>query len=58
MKPTLKLTGTDGNAFSILGKASRVAREHGLDFDKIRDEATSGDYDHLLRTMMKHFEVD
>ena len=58
MKPTLKLTGTDGNAFSILGKASRVARENKLDWDTIQTEATSGDYDHLLQTMMKHFEVD
>lgn len=58
MKPTLKILGTDGNAFAILGKAQRVAKEHGLDWDKIRTEATSGDYDKLLQTMMEHFEVE
>lgn len=56
-KPELKLSGEDGNAFFILGKAQRVARENGLDWDAIKKEATSDDYDHLLRTMMEHFEV-
>jgi hypothetical protein len=58
MKPTLNIIGTDGNAFAILGKAQRVAKENDMDWDKIKAEATSGDYDHLLQTMMKHFEVE
>lgn len=57
MKPELKLTGVDGNAFVILGKARRVALANGLDWEAIRTEAESADYDHLLQTMMKHFEV-
>ena len=57
-KPVLKIIGNDGNAFAILGKAQRVARSNNMDWDKIHEEATSGDYDHLLRIMSKHFEVE
>ena len=57
-KPVLKIIGEDGNAFAILGKARRVALENGIDFKPIQVEAMSGDYDHLLQTMMKHFEIE
>ena len=60
-KPNLKLIGSDGNAFMILGKAQRVARKAGWASEKIDSvlkEATSGDYDHVLQTMMKYFEVE
>ena len=33
-KPELKLVGTDGNAFSILGKARRAWREAGLPIEE------------------------
>ena len=58
MKPVLKILGEDGNAFAILGKARKVAQRNDMDWASIREEATSGDYDHLLQTMMKHFEVE
>jgi len=60
-KPTLVLSGVDGNAFMILGKAQRVAKNAGWASEKIDEvfaEATSGDYDHVLQTMMKYFEVE
>ena len=57
VKPVLKLVGYDGNAFSILGRAQKVAKKNGMDWEKIQAEATSGDYDHLLQTMMKYFDV-
>ena len=57
MKPILKILGNDGNAFAILGAAQRVAKQNGLDWKAISAEATSGDYDHLLQTMVKYFEV-
>jgi len=57
MKPELKIIGKDGNAFAILGMARRVAMDNDLDWVAIEKEATSGDYDNLLSTMMKHFEV-
>ena len=49
----------DGNAFAILGAAQQVLRKIGRkdDWNAIYAEATAGDYDHLLRTMMKHFDV-
>jgi len=58
MKPKLKLSGEDGNAFFILAKARRVALKNNMDWDKIRNEATSGDYNHLLSTLMDYFEVE
>jgi predicted ATPase len=57
-KPVLKIVGTDGNAFALLRKARRVAIQNKMDWDKISAEATSGDYDHLLQTLDKYFEVD
>lgn len=56
-KPPLKLSGEDGNAFNLLGKARRVALEYGLDWEAIRTEAESSDYDHLVQTLMEHFDV-
>lgn len=56
-KPLLELSGEDGNAFGILGRAAKIAKENDMDWDKIDKEATSGDYDNLLRTMMKYFDV-
>lgn len=59
-KPTLELIGEDGNAFFILGKASKVAKKAGWDeekLDEFKKEAMSGDYDHLLQTCMEYFDV-
>ena len=59
-KPALELSGKDGNAFMILGTARRVAKKAGWSKEKIDTvfaEATSGDYDHVLQTMMKYFDV-
>lgn len=59
-KPTLKLVGTDGNAFALLGVAQRVARKNGWSKEQINavlKVAMSGDYDHLLQTLMHYFDV-
>ncbi len=55
----LKLTEVDGNAFSIIGAASKALRKAGKAdlFDEFQKEATSGDYDHVIQTCMKWFEV-
>lgn len=58
MKPKLKLNGVDGNAFMLLGLARKVALANSMDWDAIHAEATSGDYDHLLQTLMEKFEVE
>lgn len=68
-KPRVKLTGVNGNAFSILGHCRRALvihlREEGYSSEKIMekrkefmDEAMSKDYDHLLQTAMKWFDVE
>jgi hypothetical protein len=59
-KPKLKLIGKDGNAFSILGRAKRALQKAGREneIEEYMEEATSGDYDHLLRVTMEWFEVE
>lgn len=54
----VKLVGEDGNAFSIMSRCARAMRLAGKTKRQVGDfmeEATSGDYDHLLRTCMSHF---
>ena len=57
-KPKLELCGQNGNAFVILGLARRVAVKNKMDWEAIKKEAMAGDYDHLLVTMMKYFDVE
>lgn len=59
-KPKLKLVGKDGNAYALMGLASKAARKAGWSkerIDALFTEATSGDYGHLLATLCNHFEV-
>ena len=51
----IDLTGPDGNAFVLLGKATNLAKQLGLDGDKIVKEMTSGDYDNLLDVFDENF---
>jgi hypothetical protein len=51
----IDLTGPDGNAFVLIGKAGNLAKQLGLDKDAIQKEMMGGDYDHLLNTFDKHF---
>jgi len=58
-KVEMRLVGEDGNAFAILGRFQKAARRAGWTEEAIRavmDEATSGDYDHLLATILEHVE--
>jgi hypothetical protein len=56
----VQLSGQDGNAFAIMGTVSSALRRAGVSKEE-RDayfaEATSGDYDHLLRVTMDWVEV-
>jgi len=60
--PDVKITlvGEDGNAFAILGRVSKALRKaHGSEISKkFTEEATKGDYYHLLRTAMEWVEVE
>jgi hypothetical protein len=56
----VQLVGEDGNAYAVLGRCARAARRAGVSKDEIQaftDEATSGDYQHLLATCMRWFDV-
>jgi hypothetical protein len=60
MKPKVKLVGEDGNAFAILGRCLKEAKKAKWSQEQIQQfmtESRSGDYDHLLQTVMKYFEV-
>ncbi len=60
-KPKVKLLGYSGNSFAILGQVSRSAKKAGWSqerLNKFQEEAVSGDYDHLLRVVMEHFDVE
>lgn len=57
-KPVIDLTGPDGNAFALLGMASRWGQQLGKpksDVDAIIKEMTSGDYEHLLEVLDREF---
>ncbi len=58
-KPTVKLLGQDGNAFFILGSVNKALKRAGMEREakEFMEEATKGDYDHLLQTAMKFVEV-
>ena len=50
-KPEIMISGNDGNAFSIMGRVKRALRKTGHtaeEIDQYIDDATSGDYGHLL----------
>jgi hypothetical protein len=57
---TVPLTGEDGNAYAILGRVSRALRQaHVPDAERqaFMAEATQGDYDQLLQTVLRWVEV-
>lgn len=57
----VRLVGEDGNAFSIIGRtrrALRLANVPNAEVEKFTKEATSGDYNHLLQTVMDWVNTD
>jgi len=51
----LDLTTVNGNAFAIMGAFSRAAKQQGWskeEIDEVINEAQSGDYDHLVQTII------
>ena len=59
-KPKLRLSGADGNAFAILGAAQRAGRRAEWTEDQLKafnTLATSGDYNFVLQTCMRYFDV-
>ena len=56
----VKLVGTDGNAFAILGRVKQalVAAGHTELAEQFMKDATTGDYDNLLRVCTEYVEVE
>jgi hypothetical protein len=55
-KVEVRLVGEDGNAYFILARVASALKRGGVDkpeIDAFYKEATSGDYDNLLRTCMR-----
>ena len=53
----MRLVGEDGNAFALMAKFRRGALRAGWteeEIEEVIDDATSGDYDHLLATLTSH----
>ena len=56
----VQLSDEDGNAFSIIGRIRKAMRNGGVpdeDVQAFQDEATSGDYDHVLQTAFRTVTV-
>jgi len=66
MKPkfsqvTVQLVGQDGNAFTVLGLVQKAMHKAGIskaDIEAFTTEATAGDYNHLLATVVRTVEVE
>lgn len=59
-KPTVRLVGQDGNAFSIMGRIKHALKRAGADkeyIDEYLSKANSGNYDHLLVVSMEYVDV-
>jgi len=55
------VVGEDGNAFASLGRTRRALRQAGAGTDDIAalfHEATAGDYDQLLATVLRWVVVE
>lgn len=59
-KNKVKLTGSDGNAFAVMGKvknALKKAKVSKEEIDEYMKESMSGDYNNLLATAMDWVNV-
>ena len=51
----IDLTGPDGNAFALMGYATRFAKQLNFDEDKIINKMMEGDYENLLKVFDRYF---
>jgi len=51
----IDLTGPHGNAFYLMGTATKLCKQLGYDSKPIIDDMMAGDYDNLLSVFDKHF---
>ena len=51
----IDLTGPDGNAYALMGYATRFTKQMGMDPKPIIDDMMSSDYEHLLDVFEEQF---
>ena len=51
----IDLTGPEGNAFSLMARATELAKQLGFDGASIVEEMTTGDYENLISVFDKYF---
>jgi hypothetical protein len=51
----IDLTGPNGNAFALMGYASKFCRSAGLDKNVVLKEMMAGDYENLLKVFDGYF---
>ena len=54
-KQTVDLTGPQGNAFYLLGTASKLCKQLEIEDDIILDDMRSADYEQLIDTFDNYF---
>lgn len=57
----VRLVGEDGDSVAIIGRVRKALRRAGVTQEQIEEftqEATSGDYDNVLRTCMRWVNVE
>ena len=54
-KIEIDLTGPEGNVFFLIGTAKRLASQLSLDWEQIKTEMMSSDYENAVATFDKYF---
>lgn len=54
-KLIIDLTGSNGNAWVLMGLAKRYCRDLNLDYNKICREMMAGDYENLIKVFDSYF---
>ena len=54
-KPVIDLTGSQGNAFYLIGTAIKLCKQLEIDDTLIIHDMKSSDYEHLVNTFDTHF---
>ena len=54
-KIEIDLLGPDGNVFVLLSIAKDLCHKTGIEWEPVKNEMTSGNYENLLLTMDKYF---
>lgn len=51
----IDLTGSQGNAFFLLGAAIKLAKQLGFDSEQVQNEMKRGDYENLVEVFDNYF---